>query len=1391
MRDIGNSFLSFNGGAESSASRPRRSFRFCRLLPFTAGAIRLLAVVSIFVVSCAIASAQVPVSFTPGRVIFPNQAAGTTSAPLTLTLTNNQAVALNVTNIQIVPISPVVSPFSKTADTCIGTPVPAGQSCTITLTYSPPAVGFSSSTLTVTDDAPTSPQMVAVSGNAVAALSISPKNGLTFAAQVIGRASSPQVVTVTNNSSGAIAINPPAISGADAADFNLSANTCGASVPANSSCTISFTFLPGPTPPPTSFRSGTVTLSFNAFGSPITFALGGTAIAGDTGVSLTVAPFTSCVMPSQSEQFTAAVTNSGNTAVNWLVDGLPGGSGAAGTISAGGVYTAPSAEGSHVIQAVSQADNTAASQATVTVTQSPSLGVFPGAASVLISTSQTFQAQICTVPDSNATFSVDKIPGGSAAVGTISSSGLYTAPAAVGRHTVTATDSSLNKSSGAPVTVYGDIEVDFGVRKNPAYPLAPELIGAVQVDDLHNASDIALVADVVSASRTNAQIQTVYKTQTPDFTNINARIASLLAAGLHPILQLVSTPPFLQPNPNPCGAGNANVPPSDVNRWGQLAASYVADMDANFPGLVQDYEIWNEPDTGLLCGKNINDYLAIYAAAAPLMKAVNSNIRIGGPAVAGLDTTFISPLLTNGSTAPFVDFISYHQYPFGASTREAAWDTYTGVDSVYQKLQEPGDGISAYFLRAGALASAGAQPMHGNTPIFLDEFNVNNAFLPDCCKNDPVFSPLFNGLTTADLLNSVYFGAPRTPGNLTYFAANAYPYFCLVGTLDSFRDCQYSVGSTPDKYPQYFLFQLLSSPAYLGLKAGGNLAPAVTPQTSAGGLAVSGFTTATTPPQDNILIVNPNNTPYSQIPIQIQNTGFISATAVVDQIVNGNSITQTSLPLTASLKGTSTYTATIDVPAYTVLGIAIQGTPDPNPKSIQAVVSASPEPSSLNAPFTVTATLAALQPGGPVPTGTVQLEIDGIGFGGTLPLVNGVASATRSNSPSAVPAGSHLITAIYSGDANYKSGQTFSGTHVVTATLTSTKLTANPNPAVAGTPVTFTATVMATGSAPGPAPGTVNFTDGATPIGTGTLDANGVATLTTSALTVGSHTITATYLGQNQFASSSASVVEVITPAPVLPTTTTLTSSLNPSQFTQNVTFTATVTSSGGIPTGSVTFIDGGTTLGPGTLDATGVATLSTSTLAAGTHPITAAYQGAPTFMPSTSATLSQVVTPLPGDFSIAIVPASVSVNRGIPAAYDVNITAINGFAGVVNFTCSIGTANKTTCGFNPTTVVGSGTTLLTVLTTPAHPSSKAENRAAPTTLVMAGLFCAFLLRRRRLQMTALLVLLVFVGGTNGCGSSGDLGTLPGKYTVTVTATSANSNGIALSHSASSFLQVH
>jgi hypothetical protein len=240
-----------------------------------------------------------------------------------------------------------------------------------------------------------------------------------------------------------------------------------------------------------------------------------------------------------------------------------------------------------------------------------------------------------------------------------------------------------------------------------------------------------------------------------------------------------------------------------------------------------------------------------------------------------------------------------------------------------------------------------------------------------------------------------------------------------------------------------------------------------------------------------------------------------------------------------------------------------------------------------------------------------------------LPLdANGKASFTTS----ALAADKHFITASYSGDSNFSTGNS-SLIQIVHASASSTKLTSSTNPSTPGQQITFTATVADVPPGSGTPTGQVTFLDGTAVVGQVPLDTSGVASFSTSNLSAGSHTINAVYVSDTNFAASSGTLAQSVQSGSTA-TTTSLSSSANPSVYSQLVTFTVTVTATSGtgVPTGSVTLKSGTTTLGTATLNGSGVATFATSTLAVGSASITAVYGGSTNFNTSTSQTLTQAV---------------------------------------------------------------------------------------------------------------------------------------------------------------------
>jgi hypothetical protein len=242
------------------------------------------------------------------------------------------------------------------------------------------------------------------------------------------------------------------------------------------------------------------------------------------------------------------------------------------------------------------------------------------------------------------------------------------------------------------------------------------------------------------------------------------------------------------------------------------------------------------------------------------------------------------------------------------------------------------------------------------------------------------------------------------------------------------------------------------------------------------------------------------------------------------------------------------------------------------------------------------------------------------------------ASGHASFVTSTLAVGGHTITAVYSGDASFTtstSANLVQNIAVSDGLGSTTTLTSSAALLVVGQPVTFTATVAGNGQGSGVPTGQVTFKDGSTVLKTVALDANGKAIYTTSALALGGHSITASYSGDSHFTTStSTALAEQVNKGG---SNITLFSSALSVPSGTKITFTITVTvpaPGSGTPTGTVTLKDGSTVLGsPITLDASGNATFSISTLSVGSHDITASYSGDANFVGSTTAPLTEVVT--------------------------------------------------------------------------------------------------------------------------------------------------------------------
>jgi Cep192 domain 4/Beta-propeller repeat len=270
-----------------------------------------------FLVKMSPAAAQV-VSASPAVVTFGNQVVSTAGAAQTVTLFNNTNATLN--NIVISFTGADATDFSET-NTCGSSPatLAALSQCSINVMFTPSKAQAESATLSISDSATGSPQTVPLSGTGTG-VSVSPAL-LDFSNQTENTTSAAQIVTVTNKGTSALAISSISVTGTNLGNFPEN-NTCGTSVAAGGSCTISVSFAP--TTP--SSESATLQINDSDPSSPQIVSLTGTGVApGQPNFSLLLTPAQGTVTAGGSSNFSVTVTslNSFASAVSLSCSGAP------------------------------------------------------------------------------------------------------------------------------------------------------------------------------------------------------------------------------------------------------------------------------------------------------------------------------------------------------------------------------------------------------------------------------------------------------------------------------------------------------------------------------------------------------------------------------------------------------------------------------------------------------------------------------------------------------------------------------------------------------------------------------------------------------------------------------------------------------------------------------------------------------------------------------------------------------------------------------------------------------------------------------------------------------------------------------------------------------------
>jgi hypothetical protein len=172
------------------------------------------------------------IAVNPSGLTFPTLSLGTTSLPQTVTITNGDSILNNI-NISVTGADP--GDFAAT-NTC-GASLPVGGQCTISVTFTPAAQGIRKASITISDSAPGSPQILNLTGSTSSV--ILSASSLSFGTEAVGATSAAQPVSVTNSGSGVLTI-----SDITASSGFSETNNCAVALQPGDNCVINVTYTP-------------------------------------------------------------------------------------------------------------------------------------------------------------------------------------------------------------------------------------------------------------------------------------------------------------------------------------------------------------------------------------------------------------------------------------------------------------------------------------------------------------------------------------------------------------------------------------------------------------------------------------------------------------------------------------------------------------------------------------------------------------------------------------------------------------------------------------------------------------------------------------------------------------------------------------------------------------------------------------------------------------------------------------------------------------------------------------------------------------------------------------------------------------------------------------------
>jgi len=405
----------------------------------------------------------------------------------------------------------------------------------------------------------------------------------------------------------------------------------------------------------------TVTVTATSMADSTKSASASLTIVAVASVFLRLSPMSANVPTSGTQLFTASVSGSSNTAVSWSLSGAGCSGSACGTLATSllsAVYTGPIVAPSPAavsVVAASVADPTKSASAGVTIVPTIAVGITPASASVAAGATQQFSASVTGTLNTALSWSVSGTGCTGTACGTISSSGLYTAPGAVPSNAtviVTATSAAdATKSASANATITSATIVVpssfFGLTVLNFEAMSPSMtFGTTRSWDAWPNLDW-------SDANPSAGVY--------DFTSLDAFIAMNQARGADIIYTFGRTPLWAssQPTaPGPYGLGEC-APPANMSSWDD----YVTAVATHAADRIKYWELWNEPEyANFYCG-DIPTLVTMAQHASRIVKGIDPTALILSPGVSGglAGPAWLGTFLSDGAAAS-VDVIAFHGY---------------------------------------------------------------------------------------------------------------------------------------------------------------------------------------------------------------------------------------------------------------------------------------------------------------------------------------------------------------------------------------------------------------------------------------------------------------------------------------------------------------------------------------------------------------------------------------------------------------------------------------------------------------------------------------------------------------------------------------------------------